>query len=87
MHRSIAKSALSSWLTTDKYRLRHRCSGRFLEANQGQFERMMDTLHAFPVPRVDLEHVQRWSGGVEEFPLIDIVLQIVSRGAPVPVTG
>ena len=47
---------------------------------------MLDTLKILPIPRVDAEQVQRWFGEVKKFPNIDLLVQIVSEGAPVAVT-
>lgn len=62
-------------------------SWQFLNAHQCRFECMLDTLSVLPVPRVELEDVRRWFGDVKEFPDIDLLMQIVGRGAPVPVAG
>ena len=62
-------------------------SWQFLELHQGQFGRMMDTLDTLPIPRVDAGHIRRWFGEVKGFPEIDLLMQIVDHGAPVPVTG
>ena len=52
-----------------------------------QFERMMETLKSTPIPRVDATQVRRWFGGVKEFLDIELLMQIISQGAPVPVAG
>ena len=62
-------------------------SMQFLQGHDGQFERMFDTLQTLLIPRVDAEQVRRWFGEVKEFPNIDLVVQIISEGAPVAVTG
>ena len=59
---------------------------QFLQGHDGRFERMLDTLKILPIPRVDAEHVRRWFGEVKKFPNIDLLVQIVSEGAPVAVT-
>lgn len=48
---------------------------------------MMDTLRVCPMPRVDVGLVRSWFGELKGFPDTDLVEQIVSRGAPVPVSG
>ena len=47
---------------------------------------MLDTLQTLPIPRVDAEQIRRWFGKVKKFPNIDLLVQIVSEGAPVAVT-
>ena len=62
-------------------------SMQFLQGHDGRFERMLDTLQTLPIPRVDAEQVRRWFGEVKEFPNIDFLVQRISEGAPVAVTG
>ena len=62
-------------------------SRQFLQKHDGRFERMLDTLQTLPIPRVDSEQVRRWFGEVKEFPNIDLLVQIISEGAPVAVAG
>ena len=62
-------------------------SRQFLQKHDGRFERMLDTLQTLPIPRVDSEQVRRWFSEVKEFPNIDLLVQIVSEGAPVAVAG
>ena len=62
-------------------------SWRYLQVQESQFERMMDTLKSTPIPRVDAAQVRQWLGGVKEFPDIELLMQIISQGAPVPVAG
>ena len=64
----------------------YRQSIQFLQGHDGRFERMVDTLQTLPIPRVNAEQVRRWFGEVEKFPNIDLLVQIVSEGAPVAVT-
>ena len=59
---------------------------QFLQGHDGRFERMLDTLQTLPIPLVDAEQVRRWFGEVKEFPNIDLLVQIISEGAPVAVT-
>ena len=59
---------------------------QILQGHDGRFERMLDTLKILPIPRVDAEQVRRWFGEVKKFPNIDLLVQIVSEGAPVAVT-
>ena len=47
---------------------------------------MLDTLQTLSTPRVDAEQVRRWFGEVKKFPNIDLLVQIISEGAPVAVT-
>ena len=61
-------------------------SMQLLQGHDGRFERMLDTLQTLPIPRVDAEQVRRWFGEVKKFPNIDLLVQIVSEGAPVAVT-
>lgn len=63
------------------------CNSRFLEEHGGRFESMLDTLSALPVPRVDTSKIRHWFGTIKEFPEIDILMKIVSEGAPVVVAG
>ena len=58
----------------------------FLQGHDGRLERMLDTLQTLPIPRVDAEQVWRWFGEVKKFPNIDMLVKIVSEGAPVAVT-
>ena len=71
------------------YSTRQSCRQEYvvLARHDGRFERMLDTLQTLPIPRVDAEQVRRWFGEVKEFPNIDLFVQIVNEGAPVPVTG
>lgn len=62
-------------------------SWQYLHVQGSRFERMMDTLQFLPIPRIDAACVRQWFGGVKEFPDIDLLIQIVSQGAPVPVMG
>ena len=48
---------------------------------------MMDSIQSLPIPRVDTAQVRQWFGGVKEFPDIELLMQIVSQGAPVHVSG
>ena len=59
---------------------------QFLQGHDRRFERMLDTLKILPIPRVDAEQVRRWFGEVKKFPNTDLLVQIVSEGAPVEVT-
>ena len=59
---------------------------KFLQGHDGRFECMLDTLQTLPIPRVDAEQVRRWFGEVKKFPNIDLLVQIISEGAPVAVT-
>ena len=59
---------------------------QFLQGHDGRFERMLETLKILPISRVDAEQVRRWFGEVKKFPNIDLLVQIVSEGAPVAVT-
>ena len=59
---------------------------QFLQGHDGRFEPMLDTLKILPTPRVDAQQVRRWFGEVKKFPNIDLLVQIVSEGAPVAVT-
>ena len=59
---------------------------QFLQGHDDRFERMLGTLQTLPIPRVDAEQVQRWFGEVKKFPNIDLLVQIISEGAPVTVT-
>ena len=61
-------------------------SMQFLQGHDGRFECMLDTLQTLPIPRVDAEQVRRWFGEVKKFPNIDLLVQIISEGAPVAVT-
>ena len=61
-------------------------SMQFLQGHDGLFERMLDTLKILLIPRVDAEQVRRWFGEVKKFSNIDLLVQIVSEGAPVAVT-
>ena len=62
-------------------------SWQYFQSAGGQFERMMDTVQFLPIPHVDIAQVQYWFGDVKEFPDIELLMQIVSQGAPVHVTG
>ena len=62
-------------------------SRQFLQRHDGRFERMLDTLQTLPIPRVDAEQVRRWFGEVKYFSNIDLLVQIISGGAPAAVTG
>ncbi|CAB1102718.1 unnamed protein product [Ectocarpus sp. CCAP 1310/34] len=62
-------------------------SMRFLETHDGRFECMLETLRTLPIPRVDVEDVRHWFGKVKAFPHIDLLVKIISEGAPVAVTG
>ena len=62
-------------------------SMQFLQGHDGRLERMLDTMQTLPIPRVDAEQVRRWFGEVKDFPNIDLLVQIISEGAPVAVTG
>ena len=62
-------------------------SWRYLQVQGIQFERMMDTLESTPISRVDAAQVRQWFGGVKEFPDIELLMQIIFQGAPVPVAG
>ena len=61
-------------------------SMQFLHGHDGRFERMLDTLQTLPIRRVDAERVRRGFGEVKEFPNIDLLVQIISEGAPVALT-
>ena len=62
-------------------------SFRYLRLHGYRFERMQDTLQFLPIPHVDAESVRQWFGAVKDFPDIELLVQIISRGAPVPVSG
>ena len=62
-------------------------SMQFLQRHDGRFERMLDTFQTLLNPRVDAKQVRRWFGEMKEFPNIDLLVQIISEGAPVAVTG
>ena len=62
-------------------------SRRFLEDKGGSFSSMLETVTVLPVSRVDISPIRRWFGEVKEFPDVDLLVQIVSIGAPVAVGG
>ena len=62
-------------------------SMQFLQGYNGRFELMLDTLLTLTIPRVGAEQVRRWFGERKEFPNIDLLVQIISEGAPIAVTG
>lgn len=57
----------------------------FLHKNAGDFECMHTLERLLPIPQVDPIRVREWFGGIKDFPLVDLLVQIVSFGAPVPV--
>lgn len=48
---------------------------------------MRETLRTLPVPNVDGDEVRHWFGDVKGFEAIDLLVQIVTKGAPVDVAG
>lgn len=62
-------------------------SWKFLCANNGKISCMMDTLRTLPVPNVDGNAVREWFGNVKRFKGIDLLVRIVTAGAPVEVGG
>ena len=60
---------------------------QYLQVHGCRFERMLDTLQFLPIPHVDAESVRQWFGAVKDFPDSELLVQIISRGAPVPVSG
>ena len=61
-------------------------SMQLLQGHDGHFESMFDTLQTLPIPRIDAEQIRRWFGEMKEFPNTDLLVQIISEGAPVAVT-
>ena len=80
-------SAASPLSTRSRLRLVADSNWHFFSSTVGQFGRMLDTINHLPIPRVDVGFVRHWFGDIKQFPHIDLLLQIISEGAPVHVSG